>query len=57
MVQKAKWRYDTGLEKINDAKQQVATLQVELNELEPVLEKAAQETGALAVRGTYFLLF
>jgi len=47
IVQKAKWRYDTGLEKINDAKEQVASLQVELNELEPVLEKAAQETGEM----------
>jgi len=50
IVQKAKWRYDTGLEKINDAKEQVATLQVELNELEPVLEKAAQETGEMRER-------
>merc|ERR1719502_449077 len=47
MVQKAKWRYDTGLEKINDAKEQVSALQIELNELEPVLEKAAQETGEM----------
>ena len=46
MVQKAKWRYETDHEKINQAKEQVGTLQVELNELEPVLEKAAQETGA-----------
>jgi len=50
IVQKAKWRYDTGLEKINEAKEQVATLQVELNEMEPVLEKAAQETGAMRER-------
>jgi dynein heavy chain len=50
IVQKGKWRYDTGLEKINDAKEQVATLQVELNELEPVLEKAAQETGEMRER-------
>eukprot|EP00442_Polarella_glacialis_P024664 CAMPEP_0115137118 /NCGR_PEP_ID=MMETSP0227-20121206/56805_1 /TAXON_ID=89957 /ORGANISM="Polarella glacialis, Strain CCMP 1383" /LENGTH=5027 /DNA_ID=CAMNT_0002544335 /DNA_START=143 /DNA_END=15226 /DNA_ORIENTATION=+ len=47
IVQKAKWRYDTGLEKINDAKEQVSALQIELNELEPVLEKAAQETGEM----------
>ena len=45
ITQKAKWRYDTGLEKINDAKEQVSALQIELNELEPVLEKAAQETA------------
>mmetsp|Transcript_23863 Transcript_23863/g.43710 ORF Transcript_23863/g.43710 Transcript_23863/m.43710 type:complete len:2143 (+) Transcript_23863:3-6431(+) len=50
MVQKAKWRYDTGLEKINDAKEQVSALQIELNELEPVLEKAAQETGEMKLR-------
>merc|ERR1719248_152470 len=50
MVQKAKWRYDTGLEKINDAKEQVSALQIELNELEPVLEKAAQETGEMKIR-------
>ncbi|CAE8637770.1 unnamed protein product [Polarella glacialis] len=47
IVQKAKWRYDTGLEKINDVKEQVSALQIELNELEPVLEKAAQETGEM----------
>merc|ERR550514_2664270 len=47
IVQKAKWRYDTGLDKINDAKEQVSALQIELNELEPVLEKAAQETGEM----------
>jgi dynein heavy chain len=50
IVQKAKWRYDTGLEKINDAKEQVSALQIELNELEPVLEKAAQETGEMRER-------
>jgi dynein heavy chain len=50
IVQKAKWRYDTGLEKINDAKEQVSALQIELNELEPVLEKAAQETGEMKLR-------
>eukprot|EP00929_Paragymnodinium_shiwhaense_P087551 TRINITY_DN476_c0_g7_i1.p1 TRINITY_DN476_c0_g7~~TRINITY_DN476_c0_g7_i1.p1 ORF type:complete len:2666 (-),score=827.08 TRINITY_DN476_c0_g7_i1:96-7328(-) len=50
MVMKAKWRYDTGLEKINDAKEQVSALQIELNDLEPVLEKAAQETGEMRER-------
>merc|ERR1719443_1990140 len=50
IVQKAKWRYDTGLEKINDAKEQVSALQIQLNELEPVLEKAAQETGEMKLR-------
>jgi len=50
IVQKAKWRYDTGLEKINDAKEQVSALQIQLNELEPVLEKAAQETGEMRER-------
>eukprot|EP00931_Biecheleriopsis_adriatica_P052316 TRINITY_DN3041_c0_g1_i3.p1 TRINITY_DN3041_c0_g1~~TRINITY_DN3041_c0_g1_i3.p1 ORF type:complete len:5045 (+),score=1273.98 TRINITY_DN3041_c0_g1_i3:2025-15137(+) len=50
IVQKAKWRYDTGLDKINDAKEQVSALQIELNELEPVLEKAAQETGEMRER-------
>jgi dynein heavy chain len=50
IVQNAKFRYDTGLEKINDAKEQVSALQIELNELEPVLEKAAQETGAMKIR-------
>jgi len=49
-VQKAKWRYDMGLEKINDAKEQVSSLQIELNDLEPVLEKAAQETGAMKIK-------
>jgi len=50
VVQKAKWRYDTGLEKISDAKEQVSALQIELNELEPVLEKAAQETGEMKIQ-------
>merc|ERR1719454_1218183 len=50
IVMKAKWRYDTGLEKINDAKEQVSALQIELNDLEPVLEKAAQETGEMRER-------
>ena len=50
IVQKAKWRYDTGLDKINDAKEQVSALQIELNDLEPVLEKAAQETGEMRER-------
>jgi dynein heavy chain len=39
IVQKAKWRYDTGLEKINDAKEQVSALQIELNELSQCLKK------------------
>lgn len=50
IVQKGKWRYDTGLDKINDAKEQVSALQIELNDLEPVLEKAAQETGEMRER-------
>eukprot|EP00930_Biecheleria_cincta_P008307 TRINITY_DN10972_c0_g1_i1.p1 TRINITY_DN10972_c0_g1~~TRINITY_DN10972_c0_g1_i1.p1 ORF type:complete len:3080 (-),score=708.03 TRINITY_DN10972_c0_g1_i1:231-8642(-) len=50
VVQKAQWRYDTGLAKIADAKEQVSALQIELNELEPVLEKAAQETGEMRER-------
>merc|ERR1712187_541791 len=47
IVMKGKWRYDTGLEKIADAREQVSKLQVELNELEPFLEKAAQETAQI----------
>eukprot|EP00928_Gymnodinium_smaydae_P036017 TRINITY_DN25241_c1_g2_i2.p1 TRINITY_DN25241_c1_g2~~TRINITY_DN25241_c1_g2_i2.p1 ORF type:complete len:3507 (-),score=695.75 TRINITY_DN25241_c1_g2_i2:57-10475(-) len=50
LVMKAKWRYDTGLDKINDAKEQVSALQIELNDLEPVLEKAAQETAEMRER-------
>eukprot|EP00927_Polykrikos_kofoidii_P031997 TRINITY_DN2738_c0_g1_i1.p1 TRINITY_DN2738_c0_g1~~TRINITY_DN2738_c0_g1_i1.p1 ORF type:complete len:3358 (+),score=626.85 TRINITY_DN2738_c0_g1_i1:1049-10075(+) len=47
IVQQAQWRYDTGLDKINDAKEQVSALQIELSDLEPVLEKAAQETAEM----------
>merc|ERR1719262_463722 len=47
VVAKAKWRYDVGLQKIADAKGQVSALQIELNDLEPILEKAAQETAAI----------
>merc|ERR1719408_633217 len=47
VVARAKWRYDVGLEKIADAKSQVSALQIELNDLEPILEKAARETAAI----------
>jgi dynein heavy chain len=45
IVQQAKWRYDVGLEKIADAASQVAALQKDLEDLQPVLEKAAKETS------------
>merc|ERR1719181_2305770 len=49
-VQQAKWRYDVGLEKIADAASQVAALQKDLEDLQPVLEKAAKETSEMMVK-------
>merc|ERR1719506_302839 len=50
VVQQAKWRYDVGLEKIADAASQVAALQKELEDLQPVLESSAKETSEIIAR-------
>merc|ERR1719353_810392 len=49
-VSQAKWRYDVGLEKIADAASQVAALQKDLEDLQPVLEKSAKETSEMMIR-------
>merc|ERR1719181_484625 len=49
-VKQAKWRYDVGLDKIADAASQVAALQKDLEDLQPVLEKSAKETSEMMVR-------
>ena len=46
----AQWRYDVGLENIADAASQVAALQKDLEDLQPVLEKAAKETSEMMVK-------
>merc|ERR1719454_1249989 len=50
IVSQAKWRYDVGLEKIADAASQVAALQKELEDLQPILEKQAKETSEIMAR-------
>merc|ERR1719335_1631013 len=50
MVTQAKWRYDVGLEKIADAASQVAALQKDLEDLQPVLEVKAKECSEIMAR-------
>jgi dynein heavy chain len=50
LVSQAKWRYDVGLEKIADAASQVAALQKDLEDLQPVLEQQAKETSEIMAR-------
>jgi hypothetical protein len=47
MVSQGKTRYDNGIEKIEDASAAVATLQKELEDMAPFLEKTVKETGIL----------
>merc|ERR1719181_2238306 len=49
-VSQAKWRYDVGLEKIADAASQVAALQKDLEDLQPVLEVKAKECSEIMAR-------
>jgi len=49
-VHQAKWRYDVGIEKIEEAAGQVAALQKDLEDLQPVLEKSAKETSEMMIR-------
>ncbi|KAF4658988.1 hypothetical protein FOL47_007767, partial [Perkinsus chesapeaki] len=49
VVSQAKWRYDVGLEKLADTASQVATMQKELEDLQPNLEKAAKETSEMMI--------
>jgi dynein heavy chain len=49
-VSQAKWRYDVGLEKIADAATQVAALQKDLEDLQPVLEVKAKECSEIMAR-------
>merc|ERR1719482_852670 len=49
-VKQAKWRYDVGLEKIADAASQVAALQKDLEDLQPVLEVKAKECSEIMAR-------
>lgn len=46
-MSKAKKRYDTGLEKLEFATQQVNTMQKELEDLQPVLAESQEATGKL----------
>merc|ERR1719271_1115954 len=50
MVTQAKWLSDVGLEKIADAASQVAALQKDLEDLQPILEKQAKETSEIMAR-------
>merc|ERR1719181_695041 len=50
IVSQAKWRYDVGLEKIADAASQVAALQKDLEDLQPVLEVKAKECSEIMAR-------
>merc|ERR1719408_554293 len=50
IVSQAKWRYDVGLEKIADAASQVAALQKDLEDLQPILELSAKETSEMMVK-------
>lgn len=50
VVQQSKWRYDVGLEKIADAAAQVAALQKDLEDLQPILELSAKETSEMMVK-------
>merc|ERR1719399_1223172 len=49
-VSQAKWRYDVGLEKIADAASQVAALQKDLEDLQPILEVKAKECSEIMAR-------
>ena len=55
-VHGAKWRYDVGIEKIQEAAIQVAALQKELEEMQPALEKAFS-FSALHPSGSSLSLF
>merc|ERR1719281_154014 len=48
-VSKAKNRYDVGLEKLLSTAEQVAKMQVELEQLQPILKKTSQETAEMMV--------
>jgi dynein heavy chain len=45
----AKSRYDVGLKKIRETAQMISGMQIELNDLQPVLKKTSEENAALMV--------
>ncbi len=49
-VSEGKSRYDVGLDKINSTESMVTTMQSELEELQPILEKMTKENAAQMVR-------
>ncbi|CAE8620925.1 unnamed protein product [Polarella glacialis] len=48
-VERAKSRYDVGLDKIISTEAQVSTMQIELEELKPTLKRTAEETAQLMI--------
>merc|ERR1719305_1586999 len=49
MISTAKSRYDVGLTKIRETAEMVGGMQIELNDLQPILKKTSEENAALMV--------
>merc|ERR1719201_1842262 len=49
LVSTAKSRYDIGLQKIKETSEMIAVMQIELNDLQPVLKKTSEENAELMI--------
>jgi dynein heavy chain len=49
LVSTAKYRYDIGLQKIKETSEMIAGMQIELNDLQPILKKTSEENAELMI--------